>query len=201
MHREDLDKRLDEWLDRATREYGRAERRPGFEARIIENLNGRLEQRRWCLRWAPAAVTVTAILAISVFMVRNSFQDRATTDMPSKEVVEVSPGSLPSLRTESGGSAAILAVPVAKMPTGAVHTHQPGGRFLSSGLSDQERYLIAFARAASEQIIAGLAENNEFEPPQMPDLEIPAFLIPEFEMTSFGIEDLHEPTPENEEKS
>jgi hypothetical protein len=200
MNREELDKRLDEWLDRATREYGQAEGRPGFEARIIANLSSRLEKRRWYLRWAPAAVTVTAILAISIFMFHNSFQERATTDMPSKKVVEVSPGSLPSLPTKGGWSTAISVVPAAKIPAGAVHAHQPGGRFLSSGLSDQERYLIAFARAASEQNITGLAENNEFEPPQMPDLVIPAFLIPEFEMTSLGIEDLHEPTPENEEK-
>jgi hypothetical protein len=199
MNREDLDKRLDEWLDRATRKYGSAERRPGFEARIIANLNSRREKKRWYLRWAPAAVTVTAILAISVFMVRNSFQDRATTDMSSKEVVEVSPRLVPAVRTEGNGSAAIPIVPAAKMPAGPVQTNFPSGRFLSSGLSDQERYLIAFARIASEQTITGLVENYEFEPPQMPDLEIPAFMIPEFEITSFGIKDLHEPTPGNEE--
>jgi hypothetical protein len=200
MNRANPDKRLDEWLDRATREYGRAELRPGFEARIIANLNSRLEKRRWRFRWAPAAVTVTAILAISVFMVRNSFQDRATTGMPSKELIEAPPGSLPALSTEGSGSGSISAVPAAKMPAGALRIHQPGGRFLSSGLSDQERYLIAFARAASDQNITGLAENNEFEPPQIPGLEIPTFMIPEFEMTSFSFEDLHEPTPENEEK-
>ena len=64
MNREELDRELDEWLDRASAEYGTAETRPGFEARVIANVNSRLEKRRWRFRWLSLATAATAAVII-----------------------------------------------------------------------------------------------------------------------------------------
>ncbi len=41
MVREPWDRKIDEWLDTALSEYGRAEPRAGMEARILEKLRSR----------------------------------------------------------------------------------------------------------------------------------------------------------------
>jgi hypothetical protein len=142
-------------------------------------------------------VTVTAVLFFSIYALRHNFQDYGTAEITSIGPAEPKSGPEPSLDRNPAGNAA---VPAAKKPPRPQRSNQPSGRFLSSGLSDQERYLIAFARAASEQNIIGLSDNHDFEPLQIPELEIPAFKIPAFEITSFEIEDLHAPTPGSEEK-
>jgi hypothetical protein len=197
MNGEELDKELDEWLDRATSEYGRAETRPGFEARVIENLNSRLQRRKWFFRWIPVAATSAAILLFSVYYFHMEFKDHETSPIASRRPVELKTGPDQTVRKESAGNSAVPAANTAYAGKQAkrLRSDKPSGRFLSSGLSDQERYLIAFARAASEQNIIGLSDNHSFEPFQMPD-----FKIPDFKITSFEFEHLHAPTPGNEEK-
>jgi hypothetical protein len=197
MNREELDKELDEWLDRAAAEYGKADARPGFEARAIANLNGRLEKSKWYFRWIPIAAAVAAVLFFSIYALRNNFQDHGKAEIASIKPAEPKSGPKQSFDQGPAGNAV---VPAAKKPARGLHSSQPSGRFLSSGLSDQERYLIAFARAASEQNITGLSEDQKFEPLQIPEMEIPEFNLPDFEITSFEIEELHTPTPGSEEK-
>ena len=197
MNREELDRELDEWLDRAAAEYGRAETRPGFEKRVIANLNSRLEKRKWHFRWIPVAAAASAILLFSVYLLRTEFKNRPTSHITSRRPVELKTGPEQTLHKNSTGK---VAIPAEKKMARHARSYKPSGRFLSSGLSDQERYLIAFARAAAEQNIAGLYEKHEFEPLQIPEMEIPDFEIPSFEMTSFRIEAVHEPTPGEEEK-
>lgn len=76
MNRDELDKELDEWLDRAAVEYGKAEIRPGFETRILAKLKGRLAKRRLHLPWIPVAAAFAAILFFSVYLHRNQSEDR-----------------------------------------------------------------------------------------------------------------------------
>ncbi len=66
MDRELSDKRLDEWLDDALEDYGRAEPRQGIELRVQTRLKSRVARRAWRLRrqpvaWIAAAVTVVVI--------------------------------------------------------------------------------------------------------------------------------------------
>lgn len=69
-----LNNKLDEWLDQALSEYGRAEPRPGIEARAVENLRGRLQRRPWWDRWQRpvwlSAVAVTIVVFIVVLFVK-----------------------------------------------------------------------------------------------------------------------------------
>ena len=67
MSREELDRKLDEWLDRAADEYGRTEIRPGFEARIIASVNSSSEKRTWHFHWAPIAAAIAAALFLGAY--------------------------------------------------------------------------------------------------------------------------------------
>ena len=202
MNGEELDRRLDEWLDRAAAEYGRTDARPGFEARIIADLNSRLEKRKWHFRWIPIAAAA-AILILSILVLRTGFQDRPRTEIVQNRAAnEAQRKELldhVGLKTRPERTLSAI-VPAAKRPAGRRRSGQPSGRFLSSGLSEKERYLVAFAQAASEQNITGLSGDRKFEPLHIPGLEIPEFHLPDFEITSFEIEELQAPTQGNEEE-
>ena len=203
MKREELEKQLDEWLDRAAAEYGNMEARPGFETRTIANVPYRLQRRKWLFRWIPVSAAVTAILVFFVYVLRTEFLYHGTKGIASRSTVVLNTGPEQTLRKERAGNAAVPAANARFVDTRAKHrdSDKPYGRFLSSGLSNQERYLIAFAQAASERDITGLPDDHSFEPLQMPELEI-SFNIPDFEITSFEsseIEDLNAPTPGSEE--
>ena len=172
MNREEQDKELDEWLARAASEYGRAETRPGFEARVIASVNCRLEKRKWYLRWIPIAAAAVIVLSFGILLIRfqnNTVVEEATAKRPVLETAEVhtfletTPKPEPALRAGRLWTAAPH-IPAPRKPT----------RLFSSELTDRERYLIAFTRAVAES-----AEPQRF---QLPALEIPKFQIPEPEI-------------------
>ena len=68
MNQESLDKKLSEWLDQALVEYGKAEPRPGIEARTMEHLRGRLSQSAWRRGWQRAAWLSAAAFALVLIM-------------------------------------------------------------------------------------------------------------------------------------
>ncbi len=191
MNSEELDGELDKWLDRAMREYGQTEIGPGFERRIIENVTGGVRRRKWYFRRIPVAVAAVAALALSTSIFRTEFQGKRTRDIAAArpEVISVLE---PELVNETLGTAAM---PSAQRLSRRRQSSKPSGRFLSSGLSDQERCLIAFARAASELNIYGLSAERKFEPLQIPELQ-----IPEFEIT-FETEAFRTPTTGSEVES
>jgi hypothetical protein len=211
MNREELDRELDVWLDRAAAEYSKAEIRPGFETRIIEKLNSRLAKRRWHFRWIPIATAVAATLLFSVYLLRNQFQDRGTSEIAS----ERHPGSaaVPAANADFAGKYARRSdsgqsnTPILRSSTKESARHQvppkareaEGGRFLSSGLSDRERYLIAFAQAISKETSQDIPEKTVLNPLQIPEAKIPEFQVQDFEISSFEIKALPITTPESEE--
>jgi hypothetical protein len=204
MSREDLDRKLDEWLERAAAEYGRAEIRPGFENRIIAKLNSRLESRRLVLRWILVAAACAAVLVFSVHVFRTDIQDSGRTDIASQKPAKSESRPAQGLYRVSGPSMISTESPT-KGYTGHRARRKASqakrGHFLSSGLSDQERYLMAFARAASKQSSIGISEDTKFKPLQIPKAEIPEFTIPDFEISSFENESLRTLTPGSKEKS
>ena len=92
MNREELDKELDDWLDQAVAGYGKADARPGFEARAIANLNARLEKNKWYFRWIPIAAAAAAVLFFSIYALRNNFQDHGTAEIASIRPAEPKSG-------------------------------------------------------------------------------------------------------------
>jgi hypothetical protein len=203
MNSEDLDRELDEWLDRAAAEYSRAEIWPGFENRIIAKLKSRRESRRRRFHWIPLAAAGTAILVFSVYVLRTDFQDRGEMDIASQSPVASGSGPEQSSHRESKPEI-ISAKSSIKGDTGprvhrkAIQTER--GRFLSSGLSDRERYLMAFVRAVSEQSPTGISEGANFKPLKIPEAKIPEFTIPDFEISSFENESQDIPIPGKEEE-
>ena len=109
------------------------------------------------------------------------FQSRGKMQIASKENRKLNSNPKPGLRQAPQENAAVReknAIPKGiqtnRARSRAKAVEIQGGRFLSSGLSDQERYLIAFARLASENDIIGLSENAKFA---LPSFEISPFKI------------------------
>jgi hypothetical protein len=189
MSDEELDSALDEWLDRVSAEYGTAEVRSGFEARVIANVNSRLAKRRLRFGWVSLATAATAALIFLCYALLTPFVDhhRAT-----ETIVEKQQGSGLPITTRQGQPSS-LAAPVSSTIRGTgrhVHSEKseiPKHQFLSAGISDQERYLISFVHAVSEQAASekSVAESG---PLQMPDFEITSIQIPKAQVSSINID-------------
>jgi hypothetical protein len=193
MNREELDRELDEWLDRAVEEFGKTEIKPGFETRIMANINSRLEKRAGLFHWVPVAVAIAVVLFCLIYLTQSYIRNRENTQIASIQGPNSNPQQLlkqaPETSSAAGNAKLIPAGVHAIRPrlafrSRAETSEKPGGHFLSSGLSDQERYLIAFARAASEREISGLSEIAGFEPQQTPSFTLPSFEFPPFAIES-----------------
>jgi len=190
MNREELDENLKNWLDRAAAEFGQADARPGFEARIIANLNSRLEKRRWRFRWMSIAVACAAVLIGTFLALLPKFRDRATTEIASEISGKMQPNLQKGLPWQSQPKTISGELP-ANRNLGSQLIAKPRRSeqtdFLSSGLTDQERYLLAFVQAISAEGATDTPYQSKFSPLQIPELE----KIPEFEIPSIKIEALH----------
>jgi hypothetical protein len=186
MDRENLDRELDTWLDRASAEYGRAESRAGLEARIIANVNTRLAKRRLHFRWLSLATAATAILILSCYVLLTRIEDHPA----GESVMQKQQGSgRPPIAKQA--PLIVQAEPSAKVYA-KKHVHievrdTPKGNFLSAKISDQERYLLSFVKTVSEQNFAGEPE-VESGPLQMPDFELSTIQIPKAQVSSINID-------------
>jgi len=189
MNREELDRKLDEWLDRAAAEYGTADVQPGFEARVIANLNSRLAKRPLRFGRVSLATAATAALIFLFYTLLTNFEGHHRT---TETVMEKQHGSsMPAPASQVQLSS--IAAPASSTIRGRGKHVPPGKReiskerFLSAGISDQERYLISFVHAVSEQ--AGSEKSvAESGPLQMPDFEIPTIQIPKSQVSSINID-------------
>jgi len=195
MNREELEKQLDDWLDQAAAGYGSTEARSGFEARIIANLNSRLENRKWSFRWIPIAATCAAVLVGSLYVFLPRLPNHATTEIASEISGKMQQGLQQSPPRQSQPSTIVSeSLPHRNMAKPSMRksrrTEQSG--FLSGTLTDQERYLIAFVEAVSTEGAVDTAQEFTFRTLQIPALEkIQALQIPKPEIPSMEIEALH----------
>jgi hypothetical protein len=193
MNREELDENLENWLDRTAAEFGQADARPGFEARIIANLNSRLKERRWRRRCMSIAAACAAVLIGTLWALLPKFQDRATTETASKISGKIQPNLQQRLSRQSQPKTTSTRLPKnrnLRSPLVAKPRRNEQTDFLSSGLTDQERYLIAFVQAISaDGVVTDTPYQSKSGPLQIPELE----KIPEPEIPSIEIEALHIP--------
>ena len=195
MNREELEKQLDDWLDQAAAGYGSTKARSGFEARIIANLNSRLEKRRWYFRWICFAAASAAVLLGSLYVFLPRRPNHATTEIASEISGKMQQGlqQSPPRQSRPNTFASELKAKrdIAQRPVRrSKRTEQSG--FLSGRLTDQERYLIAFVQAVSAEGAVDTAQEFTFRPLQIPELEkIQALQIPKPEIPSIEIEALH----------
>ena len=195
MESEELDKALDEWLDRATAEYSTAETRPGFEARVIANVNSRLESRQWRFRRLSLAIAATAVIIVACYMFLARVQEHPATETaldkpqrPGSVLLDRAPREqLPSI-TQAAPSTKQSAA--RRVPSKAREI--PNSQFLSAGLSDQERSLISIVQTVSAQTSMNVSE-AEAGPLQMPDFEIPILEIPKAQVFLIKIDTVELP--------
>ena len=190
MKGEELDKALDEWLDRASAEYGAAETRVGFETRVIANVNSRLEKRRWRFLRLSLATAATAAVIFACYVFLGHVQEHpaieTALDKPQKPgsgLLDRAPREQSPSITQAASSTKHSAA--RRVPSKAREI--PNNPFLSAGLSDQERYLLSFVQAVSAQTSTDTSE-AEPGPLQMPDFEIPAFQIPKAQISLIKID-------------
>ena len=201
MNSEELDRALDEWLDRAAAEYGTAETRPGFEARVIANVNSRLEKKQWRFRRLSLAIAATAVIIVACYVFLARVQEQPATETALDKAQKPRPNLLDGAPREHFPSTMRAAASTKK---NAVRRALPKPRgtpekqFLSAGLSDQERYLISFVHAVSEQA-ASEKSVTESGPLQMPDFEIPTIQIPKAQVSSINIDLVQLPMPHQSE--
>ena len=188
MNREELDRELDTWLDRASSEYGTAEARAGIEARIVATVNNRFAKRRLHFRWLSLATAATAILVFSCYVLLTRIEDHPA----GESVTQKQQGSgLPPIAKQEQPPLILQAEPSAKVYA-KKHVHievrdTPKGHFLSARLSDQERYFLSFIEAVSAQSSTEESEASS-ELLQMPDFEIPTLQIPKAQVSFINID-------------
>ncbi len=188
MDREQLDKRLEEWLDQAAADFGKARTRPGLEARIVAGLRIRLKPRpRWRSWQALTAAAAVLVLSVSLFLAQ--FLDRGgqtvgVRDQPADAGRQVpgAPVGRPAEDQQPGQTASAPRSLNEVVPKPAVrNVAQPQlpsqEVFPSAGLSEQDRLLLAYARAVSGGGVTGLMESDPTRPIEIPKLEIPKLEI------------------------
>jgi hypothetical protein len=212
MNQEERDKELDEWLDRATAEYGRVEIRPGFEDRILAGVKRRqTEHRRRIFYWMSAAAAVALLLVFSSYRLYHHHripEERAievaaqanpvrnSRDSMSDERKPVAP-VVPSVASGSVGNSA--ARTRREQPASITAKKRPG--FLAGDLTEQERLLIAFVRALPPDTPPELSVENFFEPFQLQKMDLPEFKLDELEFPPFQLNASTETIIKSEEKS
>jgi hypothetical protein len=204
MNREEMDKTLEEWLDRAAADYGKSDIRPGFEARIIANLNStRKEQQNRRIPWIAVWATATAILILAVGgSLLTKFQGPDRTQIALKKPARPAlafPGvsqqwPMKVIGKEPKSESASARQRSTQDPRGIVRK-----RFLSSQLTDQERYLIAYAGIVSKSTMDAV-EEDEFTPTEIPLPSAPPLYVPELESFSVEKKDLQIPKLQYEEQ-
>jgi hypothetical protein len=190
MNREELDRGLDEWLDRASAEYGTAETRPGFEARVIANVNSKLEKRGWRFRRLSLATAATAVVIFACYVFLTRVQEHTATETASDKHQRSRSGLLdraPREQFPSITKAASSTKQNASRPGPPKARENPEKHFLSARLSDQERYLISFVQAVSAQTSTDTSESKS-GPLQMPNFEIPTLQIPKAQISYIKID-------------
>jgi len=204
MDPEQLNQKMDDWLDQAAAGYGRAKARPGLEERIVANLHTRLERRPWWQSWQVITAAAAVSLAFSIWIFHTNVQDRAgqhaasdraagTTDRTRMNSGNVSTvGKQQARRDATASSARFGASPIA---TAQANAREPLPRleaFPSPEVSEQDRLLLAYARAVSEGIVSGFAVDGAPRPIGVPKLEILLLEIPKLEIAPIKIEPLPE---------
>ena len=204
MRDNDLDIKLDEWLDKASAEYGMADVRPGFERRILANVNSRLETRRRIFHWLPIAVSAATVLAFSAWVVVTRFMEPALTEIASHEttiansVVQPSTSNQPMISKKAieitGNKPLAAPAPPVRKSVGA----SIGKGLLFGPPSKQERLLLAYSGSGLFESTNDSQSEESIHPIEIPKTEIQTLDIPKIQIASAKIEPLEIKTEESE---
>jgi hypothetical protein len=84
MDRERKEKELEEWLDSALAEYGKAEPRAGMESRVIAHLRSHAGQESRSFNWRHAFWVYAGVITVLLFLI--VLPPRGQRDHPTEEV-------------------------------------------------------------------------------------------------------------------
>ena len=86
MKSEDAEHLAERWLDAGLEELGRAEPRPGLEARILANVQAQAQGREaWWRRWWPGLVAVAVIVVAASLVLLIKPAGTAVATLPAQQ--------------------------------------------------------------------------------------------------------------------
>jgi hypothetical protein len=177
-------KDIDQWLDAALGQYGKAEPRAGLETRILANLRAETDRaaskRRW---WAAAGmVAATAAIAAVIWLGRGdrvrtpagagtttARRDAGSGDRPSQDPT-VRP--VPQQLLEQGARNAIRRPPTRPRPPEVTHVAKAEQFPTPAPLSDQEKLLVRYVQEFPQR--AALIARAQTELRKRTELEMAA---------------------------
>ncbi len=169
---------VDQWLDAALSQYGKAEPRAGLESRVLANLQTERNQiaPRWRWWWAVGSATALAAMVVAVWFWQSGRAVRpgATAGISTTTHREQARGSI------EPAPAAKIAHPAGGYPAKQVATHRPASRPLRNlsvaatpkldqfpsprPLSEQEQILMSYvARYPENAALVAQAQAEERE--------------------------------------
>lgn len=187
MEHDQLDRMLDEWLDRASAERGKTEPRPGFEQRIMAGIHNRKARRSFPFGW-KALATATAVAVVACVFLAHFADDRGKQNpLPGESSVPMRIDDVLPSQMETS----VIVPPPVPRPARVLQSHEPESLprqevFPSLRLSQQDRLLLAYVRAVHSGTITGISEERQDGPVETGRMEE----IPGIEISAIEIEPL-----------
>lgn len=164
MESNERDRKLDQWLDEALKQYGAAEPRFGLEQRVLTNIRASEQERpraRWW-RWMPAFAAIAAVIVIGV-AVRPLWQGKeqviAPRQMAPPEAVQTetasTSASMQKSEVQESAGTAVARVEVPKLREKKAAESKPSEAVLSAEVSRTDRVNVEPAAPPAANSIQG----------------------------------------------
>jgi hypothetical protein len=187
MEHNELDKMMDEWLDRASAERKKAEPHPGFEQRMLARIHNRMARRKFFFRWQSLATAATVTVVVCMFLAHFTDYRRKQNNLLGKSSVQMRPYNARSSQEEK----AVIVIPPIRRPAMVIPPHARESLprqdvFPSVQLSQQDRLLFAYVQAVNSGTITGIIEERQERPIEISHVEE----VPKTEISRIEIEPL-----------
>jgi hypothetical protein len=187
MEHDQLDKMLDEWLERASAERRKTEPRPGFEQRMIARLHNRMARRNLLFRWQSLATAATITVVACMFLAHFTDHRRKQNNLPGKSSDQMRPyATRQSPEEKAANMPHPMRRPAMLIPLHARESLPRQDVFPSIQLSQQDRLLFAYLRAVSSGTVRGIIEEGQDRPIEIGHVEE----VPKIEISRIEIEPL-----------
>jgi hypothetical protein len=192
MEHDQLDKMLDEWLDRASEERGNVEPRPGFEQRMIAGIHNRAARKTLFFGWRSLATAATVVVVACMFLARITEHRGKQTNLAGKSIVQLQQHDA---RPSQEEKAAITPHRMRK-PAIVIAAHTPESLprqdvFPSAQVSQRDRLLFDYIRAVKSGKIDGVIEESQGRPIEISKVEeSPKTEISQIDIKPLSIEPL-----------
>jgi hypothetical protein len=192
MEHDQLDKMLDEWLDRALAECGKVEPRPGFEQRMIARIHSRVARKTLFFGWRSLATVATVLGVACMFLAYFTHHRGKQNNLAGESIVQLQQHEArPSQEEKAAITTHRMRRPAIVIPLYAPESLPRQDVFPSAHVSQQDRLLFAYVRAVKSGKIAGVIEESQDRPIEISKVEeVPKTEISQIEIKPLSIEPL-----------